>query len=537
MKRSLLAGFLLAALGAAHAVTQTTAFTYQGSLTANGAPANGSFDLTFKLFDAATGGNEVGSPVVMLGFPVVNGRFTTDVDFPNAFAGDQRWLEVTVGTQVLSPRQAVNSVPVAQGALTCCSPNTVVVSGGADTHQNGSNLIAALNRIAALTPSASNTFLLKLEPGSFDLGTTPLQLVPFVQLEGSGEGITQITGAGQAVINSGVILAANNTELRKLTVQSQTGNAYSTGIYADNTITTTFSINHVTVQALDGTSNGTGIYNNGGSPSIENVTIGVFNSTANGLGYGISNSNNAAQIKNSAIQVHSSGTGQANGIYNNNGAAATLINNVTINVSTSGVPMTSLSPDAIGIASTTSSPLIEGANITASSTGGGSSVGVALNNTSAVLTNTTIENSRIVVNASGASFTQGILNNTSINNPAGLVVRSSSITVVAGNKANCQVFGINSFGGPTAFYNTTINTSVGTGCLAAVGLILQGGPNDLTFNNGSVTATQYAIYNSNGTAKVKVGASQLSAPTTVSGAAVCINSFKSDYTATTATCG
>jgi hypothetical protein len=117
MKRSLLAASLLLAFSAAYADPQTTAFTYQGDLTASGQPANGNFDLTFKLFDAVTGGNQLGS-ITMSAFPVVNGKFTTDLDFPGEFKGAQTWVEVTVGTQTLSPRQPVNTVPVAQFALT-----------------------------------------------------------------------------------------------------------------------------------------------------------------------------------------------------------------------------------------------------------------------------------------------------------------------------------------------------------------------------------------------------------------------------------
>jgi BclA C-terminal domain/Collagen triple helix repeat (20 copies) len=125
MKRNVLAASLLLSFASAHASSvgtltpQYTAFTYQGSLTADGHPANGNFDLTFKLFDNVTPGvgNQIGSTITMLQFPVVNGAFTTDLDFPGAFTGHQLWLEVTIGSQTLSPRQPVNSVPVAQYAL------------------------------------------------------------------------------------------------------------------------------------------------------------------------------------------------------------------------------------------------------------------------------------------------------------------------------------------------------------------------------------------------------------------------------------
>jgi hypothetical protein len=120
MKRTALAAALLLSLSYAYAGTstpQSTAFTYQGTLSASGHAANGNFDLTFKLFDAVTGGAQVGSTITMLQFPVVNGAFTTDLDFPGVFTGNQAWLEVMVGTQVLSPRQPINAVPVAGYAL------------------------------------------------------------------------------------------------------------------------------------------------------------------------------------------------------------------------------------------------------------------------------------------------------------------------------------------------------------------------------------------------------------------------------------
>ena len=53
----------LALLNAGAAVAQTTAFTYQGRLTDGGNPADGSYDLTFKLFDTATAGAIAQGPV------------------------------------------------------------------------------------------------------------------------------------------------------------------------------------------------------------------------------------------------------------------------------------------------------------------------------------------------------------------------------------------------------------------------------------------------------------------------------------------
>jgi hypothetical protein len=40
------------------ALAQNSTFTYQGRLTDGGAPANGTYELEFKLFDAASGGTQ-----------------------------------------------------------------------------------------------------------------------------------------------------------------------------------------------------------------------------------------------------------------------------------------------------------------------------------------------------------------------------------------------------------------------------------------------------------------------------------------------
>ena len=123
MKRNhlsaLIAAAFLAATGgdlAAQTTAQTTAFTYQGQLDAGGTLATGTYQFTFTLYDAATGGNIIGSPQVQ-SIDVVNGVFTTDLDFGLVFNGTQYWLEIKVGSQPLSERQIINVVPVAQYAL------------------------------------------------------------------------------------------------------------------------------------------------------------------------------------------------------------------------------------------------------------------------------------------------------------------------------------------------------------------------------------------------------------------------------------
>lgn len=74
---------------------QNTLFTYQGRLTAGAALAQGTFDLSFALFDAATDGSPVGATLTNAAVSVSNGLFTVALDFgAAAFSGAPRWLQI-----------------------------------------------------------------------------------------------------------------------------------------------------------------------------------------------------------------------------------------------------------------------------------------------------------------------------------------------------------------------------------------------------------------------------------------------------------
>ncbi|MGE0886856.1 MAG: hypothetical protein AB7P14_25325 [Blastocatellales bacterium] len=103
------------------ALAQTTSFTYQGRLNDSGNPATGMYDLQFRLFDALTGGNQVGSSLTRDDVTVTSGSFSVTLDFgASAFPGANRWLEISVrpgastgAFTTLSPRQPLTSTPYA----------------------------------------------------------------------------------------------------------------------------------------------------------------------------------------------------------------------------------------------------------------------------------------------------------------------------------------------------------------------------------------------------------------------------------------
>ena len=100
-----------------------TTFTYEGQLTdADGDPAEGVYDFEFKIFDASTGGNQLGQTVAKDNVAVQAGRFTVDLDFGRrVFTGDVRYLEIGVrpGIRIdaYTPLEARQRLPAAPYAL------------------------------------------------------------------------------------------------------------------------------------------------------------------------------------------------------------------------------------------------------------------------------------------------------------------------------------------------------------------------------------------------------------------------------------
>ena len=109
-------GLLLGWLGASMVQGQApigTAFTYQGQLKKAGTPLTNTADFQFSLWDALSGGMQIGTTQTASGVSVQNGLFAVWLDFGSgAFSGDGRWLEIWVRSPAgsgsytqLTPRQ------------------------------------------------------------------------------------------------------------------------------------------------------------------------------------------------------------------------------------------------------------------------------------------------------------------------------------------------------------------------------------------------------------------------------------------------
>lgn len=113
-------GLLLSAASVAFA--QTAAFTYQGRLNDGGNPANGNYDMQFRLFDNQNVGQgaQQGGTITNPSVAVSNGAFAVSLDFGAAVfgSGADRFLEISVRPSgssgaytPLAPRQKLTSSP------------------------------------------------------------------------------------------------------------------------------------------------------------------------------------------------------------------------------------------------------------------------------------------------------------------------------------------------------------------------------------------------------------------------------------------
>ena len=119
LKQILFVSAICGVIGVQSVAAQTSAFSYQGRLNDAGTPANASYDMQFKLFDALAGGAQQGATITNATVAVTGGIFSLELDFgAAAFDGPARWLEICVRPAgsanpytVLAPRQPITASP------------------------------------------------------------------------------------------------------------------------------------------------------------------------------------------------------------------------------------------------------------------------------------------------------------------------------------------------------------------------------------------------------------------------------------------
>lgn len=102
---------LLVCSAPAFAGPLTNALIYQGQLQDNAAPANGAYDLQFRLYDALSPGAQVGPTLCVNDVAVTNGLFTVELNFG---AGDP--------SEARRPRMTLQFFPTSCGTVDVENP-------------------------------------------------------------------------------------------------------------------------------------------------------------------------------------------------------------------------------------------------------------------------------------------------------------------------------------------------------------------------------------------------------------------------------
>lgn len=190
-----------------------------------------------------------------------------------------------------------------------------------------------LNALAGITnASATKRYVIKLEPGIFDLGSTRLIMKPYVDIEGSGQEASVIQGGGSGDLWDGVIWGASFAELRQLQVKSTgaSSSQFAIPVFLPEGAAT--RLTNVTLAGSGGGGN-YGLRAAGGSPWIEEATIRVQGGE---IGYGIvSLGTSRLTVKRTLIEVTGSSI-ESDGILLASTAYDAEVRDVQITAASSG---------------------------------------------------------------------------------------------------------------------------------------------------------------------------------------------------------
>ncbi len=219
-----------------------TTFTYQGRLRQGGAYVeDAACDFQFSLYDAPTGGTQVGTTQTASGVAVRDGYFTVNLNTGNefgasAFTGDKRYLQVAVrcGAETvytpMSERIVLEAVPYALYAGQAISDTTVnwsdVISkpaGFADdvdnvvTYTNGFGLGLTGNQFSVITGEIISTIPDSVYQRRVISDCLGQQAIQTINADGSvscGQAETTLT-AGEGLLLTGTVFSIDETVVQR----------------------------------------------------------------------------------------------------------------------------------------------------------------------------------------------------------------------------------------------------------------------------------------------------------------------------------
>lgn len=262
------------------ASAQSTTFNYQGNLKSSGVDASGSFDFEFALFDAVSGGAQVGSTLTRSSVPVTNGIFGVSLDFGAQFPGAGRFLEIRVretgvgSFTTLSPRQPVTSTPYSVKTLNADNATNATNAVNATTATTATNATQLGGQPASFYTNATN-----LTAGTLDPARLP---VPLSLTGNAAIGTGIINGTNASTAGNGVYgLATSATGFTAGGYfQGNSSNGYGVAAEASAPSGTTYG-----VYARSVSTDGRAVY--GLAAGLTGANFGVYGVSQSTSGYGV----------------------------------------------------------------------------------------------------------------------------------------------------------------------------------------------------------------------------------------------------------
>jgi hypothetical protein len=180
-----------------------TTVNYQGRLAdRNGNTLNGPQNLEFSIYDTNTGGNLIWGSESHTGVPVSDGLFSVGLGsltaggIPTSTWNGDRYLQITVNGETLSPRELIRSVPIAGMALTvpdgALNSRQVKLANGQISPSNNMSLTSDYQLIPGmsvnLSPETNQTYMFYLVAELADFGSTDGYGVAQLYVDGTGTG-------------------------------------------------------------------------------------------------------------------------------------------------------------------------------------------------------------------------------------------------------------------------------------------------------------------------------------------------------------
>lgn len=285
-----------------------TAFTYQGHLADGGSPADGTYDFQFKLYNAASGGSQVGSTITKGDVAVTGGLFTLELDFGDVFDGTALWLDIGVrlGSSTgaytsLTPRQSLTPAPFALYALSA-GGLSLPFAGNVSSSSPGFWITNNGNGVGVYGVAASGI-------GGSAYGV-------YGQSDSaSGRGVYGTTTATSGT-NYGVYGRSPSTSGRGVYGVAEAGSGTTYGVYGSSASTNgrgVYGIANATsganygVYGQSNSTSGWGVYGNATASS--GTTYGVYGQSVAPNGVGVLGTHGATSGGGSGVQGQSSASG------------------------------------------------------------------------------------------------------------------------------------------------------------------------------------------------------------------------------------